>query len=54
MKYPREIEAREIILKTHTDTGCHLIINKIIQKNSINRIKWQMMWDRCSIVVNFE
>ena len=32
MRYPREFEAREIMLKTHTDTGSHLTIQITIQK----------------------
>ena len=30
--YPREFEAREIMLKVHTDTGSHLLIQRTIQK----------------------
>ena len=47
MRYPREFEAREIMLKAHTDTGSHLKNSKNYLKDSrkldINGIKWQMM-----------
>ena len=32
MRYPREFEAREIMLKAHTDTGSHLTIQRTFQK----------------------
>ena len=32
MRYPREFEAREIMLKVHTDTGFHLTIQRTTQK----------------------
>ena len=54
MKYPREYEAREIMLKAHTDTRSHFTIQKTIQKIVEMRYKWQMMWDRCSINERFE
>ena len=57
MKYPREFEVREIMLKAHTDTGSHLKFKELFKRKwkwDINEIKWQMMWDRCSINESFE
>ena len=57
MRYPREFEAREIILKAHTDTGSHLSIQRTIQKIVEMGNKWNkmaMIWNRCSIKESFE
>ena len=32
MRYPREFEARGIILKAYTNTGSHLTIQRTIQR----------------------
>ena len=40
MKYPSEFEAWEIMLKKHTDTGSHLIIQRTIQKTVKMGYKW--------------
>ena len=43
MRYPREFEAREIMLKAHTDTGSHLTIHRTIQKIVEMGYKWDKM-----------
>ena len=43
MKYPREFEAKEIMLKAHTNTGSHLTIQRTIQKIMKIGYKWDKM-----------
>ena len=43
MRYPREFEAREIMLKAHTDTESHLTIQWTIQKIVKRGYKWDKM-----------
>ena len=54
MRYPWEFEAREIMLKSHSDNESHLTIQKNYSKLRVNGIKWKMIWDRCSINESFE
>ena len=42
MRYPREFEAREIMLKAHTDSEYHLTIQRTIQRI----VKMGYKWDK--------